>query len=103
MQQNGLNICHIESKRSKHDDSEYEIYVNLEAKNGENIPIPQLVKSLKRQFSYIKIDDRFETSSTGFKKGLGLNKEPSIDWSVMTNSNGELIRKSNKNSWLLKQ
>ena len=88
-------MCHIESKRCKRDDSEYEIYVNLEPKDGGNVAMPVLVKSLKRQFSYIRIDDRFDTGSNSLYTSPGLNKEPSVDWSVWTNSNGELIRKSN--------
>ncbi len=86
-------MSHIESKRSKRNDSEYEIYVNLEPVSGGNVAMPQLVKSLKRQCSYIKIDDRFDNQNA--KRMPSLNKEPSVDQSVATNSNGELIRISN--------
>lgn len=51
----GLNVVHIESRQSMRTNSEYEIFVNLENENGE-VSAPALVRSLKRQISYIQID-----------------------------------------------
>lgn len=46
---------HIESRKSMRTNSEYEIFVNLENETGE-VSAPELVRSLKRQISYIQID-----------------------------------------------
>lgn len=56
MQENGINVIHIESRKSKKFDSEYEIFVNLESNQKKNVVMPALVKSLKRQLSYVRID-----------------------------------------------
>ena len=53
-QENGINVVHIESRRCKRFNSEYEIFVNLECMSEE---VPTLVKALKRQLSYVRIDD----------------------------------------------
>lgn len=47
-------MVHIESRKSKRTNSEYEIFVSLEAQKGD-LHVPKLVDSLKRQLSYIKI------------------------------------------------
>jgi hypothetical protein len=48
-------VVHIESRKSLRKNSEFEIFVDLESEKG-NVYMPDLVKSLKRQISYIKID-----------------------------------------------
>ena len=53
--ENGLNVIHIESKKSKRVDSEYEIYVNLESQTDDRVPTSRVIKSLKRQLSYVQI------------------------------------------------
>jgi len=47
-------VVHIESRKSLRKNSEFEIFVDLESEKG-NVYMPDLVKSLKRQISYIKI------------------------------------------------
>ncbi len=47
-------MVHIESRKSLRKNSEFEIFVDLESEKG-NVHMPGLVKSLKRQISYIKI------------------------------------------------
>jgi hypothetical protein len=53
--ENGLNVIHIESKKSKRVDSEYEIFVNLESQTDDRVPTSRVIKSLKRQLSYVQI------------------------------------------------
>jgi hypothetical protein len=55
LKENGLNVIHIESKKSKRADSEYEIFVNLESQTDDRVPTSKVIKSLKRQLSYVKI------------------------------------------------
>ena len=98
-------MCHIESKQCKRNNSEYEIFVNLENQSGGDVPLPLLSKSLKRQFSYIKINDSYEKvadrqSNTSLEKqeddlfmGSPTIKVDVENDSVFTNVNGELIRK----------
>lgn len=57
-QENGINVVHIESHRSKRCVSEYEIFLSLECQNKMET-MPNLVKSLKRQLSYIRIDNDY--------------------------------------------
>ena len=59
--ENGINVVHIESHKSKRSVSEYEIFVSLECEN-ESETMPHLVKSLKRQLSYIRIDNDYTNS-----------------------------------------
>ena len=101
------------SKRNK---SEYDIYVNLENLNGGDVPLPELASTLKRQFSYIKIeDDLIENNPTDCGDKIVLaNESNNINSSIETNaqedqeildtentervnSNGEIIRKSKIN------
>ncbi len=51
-------MVHIESHRSKRCVSEYEIFLSLECQNKMET-MPNLVKSLKRQLSYIRIDNDY--------------------------------------------
>ena len=53
--ENGLNVIHIESRKSKRATSEYEIFVNLESQTNDRVPVPKVIKSLKRQLSYVQI------------------------------------------------
>lgn len=62
-------MIHIESRKSKRYNSEYEIFVSLECNGGDSMP--NLVKSLKRQLSYIRIDSdcsKFSPLNTGEEK-----------------------------------
>ena len=96
-------MCHIESKQCKRNNSEYEIFVNLENQAGGDVPLPLLSKSLKRQFSYIKINDSYEKvadrqSNTSLEKQeddlfVSSPKADADNDTVFTNLNGELIRK----------
>ena len=54
--------------------SEYEIFVNLENENGDQVSAPTLIKSLKRQISYIQIDPIDEN---GVSLANGAKKEVS--------------------------
>jgi hypothetical protein len=102
------------SKRNK---SEYDIYVNLENLNGGDVPLPELASTLKRQFSYIKIEDDLlanNTTDCDDKNTVLTNESNNINSSIATdqqdeqaildtentervNSNGEKIRKSKIN------
>jgi hypothetical protein len=92
---------HIESKRSKRFDSEYEIFVSLECENGQ-VQIPSLIKSMKRQLSYVGFDGELE-GSLRFKTGNKLEQSDSVNTedsfdianSSVVNSEGVLVRKSN--------
>lgn len=53
MQENGINVVHIESRRSRRNDSEYEIYVDLEADRQR---IEQSMRELRRQVSCVRFD-----------------------------------------------
>lgn len=92
-QDNGINVTHIESKRCQRIGSEYEISVNLEVQTGGNVPVPHLAKSLKRQLTYIKIDDDSIENPSNLTKSSSINS-PGLDRSnsVFTNSEGELMR-----------
>ena len=86
-------MTHIESKRCQRIGSEYEISVNLEVQTGGNVPVPHLAKSLKRQLTYIKIDDDSIENPSNLTKSSSINS-PGLDRSnsVFTNSEGELMR-----------
>lgn len=74
-------MVHIESRKSKRTNSEYEIFVSLESQKGD-LHVPKLVDSLKRQLSYIKIggDNGNNGSRNGSvsssKSGNGFNNQP---------------------------
>jgi hypothetical protein len=53
VQENGINVVHIESRRSRRANSEYEIYVDLEADRKR---IEQSMQQLKRQVSCVQFD-----------------------------------------------
>jgi prephenate dehydratase len=107
-EENGINVVHIESRKSKRTSSEYEIFVNLETTNGKN-QVPRLVKSLKKQLSYVKVEgDQLSKSvsdSMSISNSLNSDEEKSIDEEVlddellssttMFNTDGVLVRKSN--------
>ncbi len=93
-QQNGLNVRHIESKQ-KRTDSEYDIFVNLQDASGGDVSLPELARSLKRQFSYIGIDETLcdtVAQQAATKKKLQKQKTLERSNSVMTNALGEPIR-----------
>ncbi|CAF1076262.1 unnamed protein product [Rotaria sordida] len=52
-QENGINVVHIESRRSRRTNSEYEIYVDLEADRNR---VNESMQQLKRQVSCVRID-----------------------------------------------
>ncbi|CAF1257093.1 unnamed protein product [Adineta steineri] len=52
-QENGINVVHIESRRSRRKDSEYEIYVDLEA---DRTHVNESMQQLKRQVSVVRFD-----------------------------------------------
>ena len=105
-QENGINVVHIESRKSLRTNSEYEIFVSLESQQGK-VQVPELARSLKKQLSYIKIDgDNSESKpvvSTDEPVGIGslAQANESLDddlfdttHSSVVNSNGQLVRKS---------
>ncbi|CAF2686326.1 unnamed protein product [Rotaria sp. Silwood2] len=51
--ENGINVVHIESRRSRRTNSEYEIYVDLEA---DRTRVNESMQQLKRQVSCVRID-----------------------------------------------
>lgn len=84
---------------SKRNSSEYDIYVNLENEKGGDVPIPKLVSTLKRQFSYIKIQDDGESKNKiKIEEKVEIAQQPNevIDTenSEVVNLNGEVVRKS---------
>ncbi|CAF0829712.1 unnamed protein product [Rotaria sp. Silwood1] len=52
-QEHNINVVHIESRRSHRTNSEYEIYVDLEADKAN---VEQSMKELKRQVSCVEFD-----------------------------------------------
>ncbi|CAF2040657.1 unnamed protein product [Rotaria magnacalcarata] len=52
-QENGINVVHIESRRSRRTNSEYEIYVDLEADRNR---VNESMNQLKRQVSCVRFD-----------------------------------------------
>ncbi|CAF0720506.1 unnamed protein product [Adineta ricciae] len=52
-QDNGINVVHIESRRSRRTNSEYEIYVDLEA---DRALVHESMQQLKRQVSCVRFD-----------------------------------------------
>ena len=88
-----MNVRHIESKQ-KRTDSEYDIYVNLQDASGGDVSLPEVAASLKRQFSYIGIDENLcdtIAQQASAKKKLQQNALNRSN-SVMTNALGEPIR-----------
>lgn len=80
--------------------SEYEIFVNLESQKGD-VPVPSLVKALKRQISHIEINEPILSSKSSISSEPSIEESPCengglIDTtdSAVFNSNGELVRKS---------
>ncbi|XP_022338844.2 tryptophan 5-hydroxylase 1-like [Crassostrea virginica] len=53
-QDNHINVVHIESRKSRNNDSEAEIYVELET---DNIRLQELIKRLKKQVAGISYND----------------------------------------------
>lgn len=51
--ENGINVVHIESRRSRRANSEYEIYVDLEADRSR---VSESMQQLKRQVSCVRFD-----------------------------------------------
>ena len=70
----------------------------MENEKGGDVPIPKLVSTLKRQFSYIKIENdeeakskhKVEEKSELIRSDVVIN----TDNSEGVNKNGELVRKS---------
>ena len=57
-------MVHIESKKSKKFESEYEIFVNLASDKNCLKTMPEVVKALRKQLSYVRIDDELLRSSS---------------------------------------
>lgn len=53
LKENGINVVHIESRLSRRTNSEYEIYVDLEADRSR---INESVQQLKREVSCVRFD-----------------------------------------------
>ncbi len=98
-QDNGINVVHIESRKSKRTNSEYEIFVSLENQNGQ-VKVPELAKSLKKQLSYIKFDSEHDLkSNNGELVDMNVSNNQYDDVfdttnSSVINSEGVLVRKS---------
>ena len=80
--------------------SEYEIFVDLESQKGD-VPVPSLIKSLKRQISHIEINEPLLSAKKSISSESSIEESPCengdvIDTtdSAILNSNGELVRKS---------
>lgn len=54
LQDNHINVVHIESRKSRTSDTEAEIYVELET---DNIRLQELIKRLKKQVAGISYND----------------------------------------------
>ena len=102
VQENGINVVHIESRLSRRTNSEYEIYVDLEA---DRQLIHESMKQLKRQVSCVRFDlnnlaDLTDAAEQRFDDGL--NGYEDIDLpppSPFLDKNGQPIqRKSKSNS-----
>ncbi len=92
-------MVHIESRKSKRTNSEYEIFVSLEKENG-NVQVPKLVKSLKKQLSYVRFESDYESklSTESKESSICENEESDVfdtSNSAVINSDGILVRKSN--------
>lgn len=70
-------MVHIESRQSMRTSSEYEIFVNLENEKGE-VSAPSLVRSLKRQISYIQIDPIEENIRKSSERASSNNSHSSV-------------------------
>ena len=101
IQENGLNVIHIESRKSKRAGSEYEIFVNLESQTDDRVPVPKVVKSLKRQLSNVQVvgDMSAEQKSLSFEKNEDINE--SVD-TIKQNGIQKLTTPSAKTSTKLK-
>ncbi|KAL3881745.1 hypothetical protein ACJMK2_028140 [Sinanodonta woodiana] len=53
-EQHNINVVHIESRKSKKNDSMYDIYVDLET---DNIRLQELIKRLKKEVASITLND----------------------------------------------
>ena len=53
LQENGINVLHIESRPSRRSNSEYEIFVDLEA---DRTRVQDSIQQLKRQVSCVRFD-----------------------------------------------
>jgi hypothetical protein len=98
-QDNGINVVHIESHKSKRTNSEYEIFVSLDNQNGQ-VKVPELARSLKKQLSYIKFDSEHDLKSNNgdsVDKNISTNQFDDVfdtTNSSVINSEGVLVRKS---------
>jgi len=50
LQENHINVVHIESRKSRRSDSEFDIYVDLET---DNIRLEEFIKRLKKEVANI--------------------------------------------------
>ena len=93
----------IESKLSKRNNSEYEIYVDLEAMNGKDVSVKTLKQSLKREFTFIKIENDEDEEKPAINNSTEkpiMNTKTFNEEIINTldsetfNSNGERVHKS---------
>ncbi|CAF1171578.1 unnamed protein product [Rotaria sp. Silwood1] len=80
-QENGINVVHIESRRSRRTNSEYEIYVDLEADRSR---INESMQQLKRQVSCVRID------LNNLTENINQNNDDVFINNNISNSNGDL-------------
>jgi hypothetical protein len=71
--ENGINVVHIESRRSRRVNSEYEIYVDLEADCHR---VQESMKQLQRQVSCVRVDLNHFADLTDF---VNENTNDSVD------------------------
>lgn len=93
-EESGINVIHIESRKSMRTNSEYEIFVNLESEKGD-VPVPSLVKSLKRQISHIKIGDSLNSSSKSDNDSRRSSTSEDKNVSDVNNDSDAIIDTSN--------
>ncbi|CAF1346636.1 unnamed protein product, partial [Didymodactylos carnosus] len=60
-QEHGINVVHIESRLSRRNNSEYEIYVDLEADRQR---VKKMMLQLQRQVSCVRLDNVLSSSNS---------------------------------------
>lgn len=97
-QENGINVVHIESRRSRRVNSEYEIFVDLEADQAR---VHESIEQLQRQVSCVRFDlnnlsDLNENFEEVFANGDDKNGNEEFDLpppSPFLDKNGEPIKR----------
>lgn len=73
-----MNVVHIESRRSRRRNSEYEIMVNLECENSE---MEELTGMLRREVSCLSLDEYDEGRE--FPQNMQLVAQESFGWILL--------------------